>query len=297
MNKGKAAITKPDLLKTTVYALPACLIILSLFYYWFVVADRNNAFLYYHDMGTRVPDTSPFSFVTASRYWMSGLVASGFVLLIYFPLNLILFRTKKNYSPPDLKKVLLFSFPVITAGVPIITMTMNEPVLPFSQAVKVAIATLAGLAVVLKSAELARDRIFELILYGADGFAMGLAMLITTGWISNIDHLPAWRITIFLTVYVICFTILAITSVLYVWKKIESFPAKIFVFSLAIAYPFGAVFHYLAGTDGHYYISNSDNFFMRNMWIQMMIWIAGVLFIWGIAWLRNSGTRNPEQSL
>src|SRR6056297_2081111 len=107
MNKGK-----PALLKVALYALPACLIILSLFYYWFVIADRNDVFLYYHNMGPRVPDTSPFSFVTASRYWMSGLVASGFVLLIYFPINFVLFRVRKIYFPPDWRKILLFSFPI-----------------------------------------------------------------------------------------------------------------------------------------------------------------------------------------
>ena len=56
-------------------AVPVSLLVLSLFYYWFAVADRFFIFLYYHDMGSVVPDTSPFSPVTSSRYWMAGLVA------------------------------------------------------------------------------------------------------------------------------------------------------------------------------------------------------------------------------
>jgi len=292
MNKGK-----PALLKVALYALPACLIILSLFYYWFVIADRNDVFLYYHNMGPRVPDTSPFSFVTASRYWMSGLVACGFVLLIYFPINFVLFRVRKIYFPPDWRKILLFSFPILTIGIFIITMTMNKPLLPFQQAAKILIATLASLAVVLKTAELANEKLLKLFLYGAEGFAMGMLMLITTGWISNSVYLPAWRINFFLILYAVCFAIIAVTSVFYIWKKIKSTPTIIIVFSLAIIYPFGAVFHYLAGTDGHYYISNSNNFFIQNIWAQLLIWIAMVFFVSAVAWLRNSGIKNPEQSL
>ena len=96
MNNEKPAKSKPNLLKVAVYTLPACLIILALFYYWFAMADQNEVFLYFH-MPPRVPDTSPFSFVTASRYWMSGPVACGIVLLVYFPASFILFWAKNNY--------------------------------------------------------------------------------------------------------------------------------------------------------------------------------------------------------
>ncbi|MCP4422626.1 MAG: hypothetical protein GY805_38945, partial [Chloroflexi bacterium] len=62
------------------HALPVSGLILILFYYWFAIADRYIIFLYNHDMGPVVPDTSPFSRVTASRYWMAALVASGGVM-------------------------------------------------------------------------------------------------------------------------------------------------------------------------------------------------------------------------
>ncbi|MGM0620013.1 MAG: hypothetical protein ACQETJ_03125 [Bacteroidota bacterium] len=287
MNVTRPAKSKLDLFKVAVYALPACLIMLSLFYYWFAVADRNEVFLYYHNMGPRVPDTSPFSFVTASRYWMSGLVASGFVLLIYFPINFILFRAKKDYAPPTLKNILLFSLPVLTAGTLIITMTMNQPVLPFLHALKVLLATLLGFVVVLKTVELAGENLLKLILLGADGFALGLIMITTSSLISNINFLSSAQLYIFLILCALCFGILAYTSIFYVWKKFETSSLKIFLAAITIAYPFGAVFHYLAGTDGHYYISNSDNFIMRNMWIQLLIWLSGFMIVSGIVKLRN----------
>lgn len=289
--------SKYDNLKTFLYILPICLIILSLFYYWFVIAERSEVFLVYHNMGPRVPDTSPFSFVTASRYWMSGLVASGFVLLVYFPVNFILFRVFRKYSPPSWKKVLLFTSPILVTGTLVITMTMNQPGLPFFHALKVTLATLAGLGIAMKTSELAGEKLIKLILYAADGFAIGLIMITTSGWLSNLDYLPGWRITFILITYGVCFFILAISTIIFVWKKIESFPNLIFITAMTIAYPFGTVFHHLFGTDGHFYITNSDNFFTKNIFLQILVFIVGYLITLFLGRLRNSAIGKPSSSI
>jgi hypothetical protein len=70
-----------------------------LFYRWYAVRDRYFIFLYYHDMGAGF-DTSPFGWVTAGRYRMSALVASGAVMVPYLALNLILGRAIKGYRAP-----------------------------------------------------------------------------------------------------------------------------------------------------------------------------------------------------
>ena len=80
-----------------IHALPIVAGVLALFYYWFAVADRHIIFLYYHDMGPLVPDTTPFSFVTASRYWVAGLVAAGGMLVLYAPLTWLWRRIDKRY--------------------------------------------------------------------------------------------------------------------------------------------------------------------------------------------------------
>lgn len=291
MNVIKPAKSKPDPFKIAVYTLPACLIILSLFFYWFAVADRNDVFLYFHNMAPRVPDTSPFSFVTASRYWMSGLVVSGFVLLIYFPVNFILFRGFKNYSPPSWKSISLISFPILVAGTFFITTALNQPTIPFSHAIKVTLATLAGLGIVLKTTELAGKKVLNLILYAADGFAIGFIMLTTSGWLSNLDYLPGWRITFILITYGVCLFILVISAIIYVLRKIESSPNLIFITALTIAYPFGTVFHYLVGTDGHFYITNSDNFFTKNIFLQIFVCIVGYLITLFLCRWRNTTIR------
>jgi hypothetical protein len=289
--------SKYNNLKTILYTLPICLIILSLFYYWFAIADRSEVFLYYHNMGSRVPDTSPFSFVTASRYWMSGLVTSGFVLLIYFPVNFILFRGFKNYSPPSWKNISLISFPILVAGTFVITMTVNQPTPPFSHALKVTLATLAGLGIVLKTAELAGKKVLNLILYAADGFAIGFIMLTTSGWLSNLNYLPGWRITFILITYGVCLFILVISAIIYVWRKIESSPNLIFITALTIAYPFGTVFHYLVGTDGHFYITNSDNFFTKNIFLQIFVWIVGYLITLFLCRLRKIAIEKSSSTI
>ena len=57
--------------------LPITVFLLGLTYYWFAVADRYAVFLYEHLGAT------PFDAVTGSRYWMAGLIANGFVLVLY----------------------------------------------------------------------------------------------------------------------------------------------------------------------------------------------------------------------
>jgi len=56
------------------FAIGVDALIIGLLFYWLAAAYRYLVFLYNHDMGSNVPDTTPFSSVTRSRHWMSGLV-------------------------------------------------------------------------------------------------------------------------------------------------------------------------------------------------------------------------------
>ena len=67
-DRYRNAIGRREWALAVLHALPVTVLVLSLCYYWFAVADRYIIFLYYHDMGPLVPDTSPFSVVTSSRY-------------------------------------------------------------------------------------------------------------------------------------------------------------------------------------------------------------------------------------
>lgn len=276
-----------SLLKIAIHAIPISIIILSLFYYWFVILDRNIIFLYYHDMGPRVPDTSPFSDVTSSRYWMSGLVANGFIFILYSLFIFFRSRINNNYRPPIWWHIFIFCIPIIISVTLIITMTMNHPVLPFNHAVKVVTATLAGLAVGLYSSHLAQKKLINYILLGIDGFAIALIMNSST-WLEDLSFLPEWRIVILIKLYAISIFLLLITTAVIVWKKISTKVHDLFIFSLAIASIFGAVFHYIYGTSGHYYISNSANFFIQNIIFQILIWVLALLLVSLLEKLRNS---------
>jgi hypothetical protein len=80
------------------FAVPIVAFVIYLFYTWFAVLDRYFIFLYFHVMGPRF-DTTPFGWVTASRYWMSGLVASGAVMVPYIAINFVLGRVVKTFRP------------------------------------------------------------------------------------------------------------------------------------------------------------------------------------------------------
>lgn len=61
----------PHLIHTALVSI----FVLALYSLWFVLLDRRFVFLYGHLYST------PFDFRTVSRYWMTGLVASGAVLI------------------------------------------------------------------------------------------------------------------------------------------------------------------------------------------------------------------------
>lgn len=273
-------------LKPAVYALPSCSLILGLFYYWFALADRDLVFLYNHDMGPLVPDTSAFSFVTSSRYWMSALVANGFVFGLYSLFVFARNRWNSDFRPPPLTRILLCCTPVLVAGTLLITMQLNQPVLPFKHALRVVLVVLLGLALALFGAQLARKKLMALVVLGIDGLALSMLNLTST-WLERISTLPAWRLEIVFKLYLFCGLLFLISTLIILWRKIRIKWSELFLFSLAISYLFGTAFHYVLGTDGHFYISNSDNFFTRSILLQLFIWVVTALIAFGVVRIRE----------
>ena len=127
----------------------------GLFWYWFVVANRYHIFLYNH-LGA-----APFDERTRSRYWMSGLVAAGIVLLGYSLFNWLAGRIARigyrHYRPPSWQRMwLLCALPLGTIIV-LITATQNRPTLPFPLALSCAAVALLGLAFALMPGALAAE--------------------------------------------------------------------------------------------------------------------------------------------
>ena len=275
------------------HALPITLLVLGLFYYWFAVADRCLVFLYEHNMGPRVPDTSPFSFVTSSRYWMAGLVASGAVMVFHAAANWVLKRWSWSYRPPGWWRVWALCAVPVAIGVLWITMTVNRPTLPLGVALRSVLSTWIGLALALAPGRMAAERPGEFGLLVLDG--TGLMCVLTS--VPGLEYLSYWRTTATGGVPQVRMMVLLVTAGLLLllagtlWRLWRRTPipqaSRMYVAGLCVAYLFMPLIHHVWYTDGYRYISDSDNFFTRNMVLQAATFGAAALLALGFTRLRQ----------
>ena len=229
---------------TAVYfAAPILLIYLYLFFRWFALADRYDLFLYYHDMGPLVPDTSPFSTVTSSRYWMAGLVASGVVLVFYIAVNWLLGRIRPLYRAPDWWRIWLLVALPLALDIPLITLTVNDPTLPLDLALIISGVTLVGLALALQAGNLAAARPSELIFLAGD--SLGMALFLTT--LVGLDRMG---------------------------ERPGGDSTAVLLAGFTGAYLLLPLIHHVGFTDGYYYITDADNFLTRDPGLQAALWLA-----------------------
>ncbi len=272
-----------------VHALPVALLVLALDYYWFAVADRYIVFLYNHDMGPLYPDTSPFSRVTGSRYWMTGLVAGGEVLILYGVANWLLGRLVPDYRPPEWWRVWSICAASLVLGIPGITMTVNQPTLPALNAAQVTLVTLVGLALALMPGRLATEAPGELLWLSAAGCGLMLVLLNLihleklSRWLARGNTGWVWLMGASLAVGIAW--LLAMTGLRFWRRRPVPRATGLFAAGLGVAYLVMPMIHHLLGTDGYYYLSDSDNFFARSSVLQVLTWlVAGGLSL-GVAWL------------
>jgi protein-S-isoprenylcysteine O-methyltransferase Ste14 len=161
--KGKAVLADLRAARKELhFAAPIVLFVTALFFAWFAVLDRYFIFLYYHEMGSDF-DTTPFGWVTASRYWMSGLVAAGAVMLLYTAVVFGAGRVLKTYRAPVWPRLWIFCAVPLAMLIPAIVMTVNDPVMPPAIAVQITAVTLVGLALALMPGTVAARRPLEVL--------------------------------------------------------------------------------------------------------------------------------------
>lgn len=273
------------------HALPAAMLILAAFTYWFAIADRYIVFLYNHDMGPLHPDTSPFSTVTSSRYSMAGLVASGAVMGVYMIASWLLGRLFASYRPPEWWRVWTVCAAVLVIGVPAIAMTVNEPVLPVKNAAQVTLGALIGMGLALSPGELTARRPVELLWLAADGLGLMLVMLN----LIHIEKLRRWLdrgsirwVGMMVASLVVGVVWLLAMSGLRLWlrRRIPGAGA-VFLAGGCIAYLLMPLVHHVVGTDGYFYITDSDNFLAQSAVVQVVTWLVSAGLALGVAWLRE----------
>lgn len=273
------------------------LFMLTLFYYWFGVADRYAIFLYGHT-ATGIPLTEPFDALTSTRYWMAGLLGAGIILVFYTAVNWVggrlAARRGASFGTPPWWWVWALCALPLAVGIPAITMTVNAPTLPLSLAAACAAAALAGLAVALMPGRWAAERPGDLIWLALDG-----AGLVTTLLLLRAIELPARGLSIspavawFIAIGGVAggAVWLVLMSVLRRWGDQESPGAPaVFLAGVGLSYLLMPLTHYLtAGPPGFRYISNSANFFATNLWLQLLAFCvaAGLAFasVWFRKWL------------
>lgn len=264
------------------HALPAVLLILALFGYWFGVADRYIVFLVNHDMGPLYPDTSPFSRVTGSRYWMAGLVASGAVMVLYTAATWLLGRLSRGYRPPQWWQVSAIAALALVPGTLAITMTVDHPALPLRNAALVTLVTLVGVSLAQGPGKLAARRPVELLWLAADGF--GVALLVNLfhveklgRWLSRGGTLWVWMMIVSVVAGVVLLHVM--THLRARFRRPVPSVAAVLAAGACIAYLLLPLLHHVIGTDGYFYITDSDNFFAQSPTVQLVAWsvIGGVV--------------------
>lgn len=274
------------------HALPAAALILAAFVVWFAIADRYIVFLYNHDMGPLYPDTSPFSTVTSSRCWMAGLVASGAVMVMYTTASWLLGRLFASYHPPAWWRVWAVCAAILVIGVPAITLTVNEPTIPVKNAAQVTLVTLIGVGLALRPGEFAAGRPSELAWLAADGLGMMLVMLDLIHveelrwWL---DRGRIWWVGIMVASLAVGVMWLLAMTGLRLWLRRRIIPSAgaVFVAGVCLAYLLMPLLHYVTGTDGYYYITNSDNFLARSTVVQLVTWLVSAGLALGVTRLRE----------
>ncbi len=282
------------------FAAPIVALVTYLFYSWFGVLNRYLIFLYFHRMGPGF-DTTPFGWVTASRYWMSGLVAGGAVMIPYVAANFVSGRLVKAYHAPVWWRVWVLCAVPLAILIPAIVMTAGNPALPLRQAVQVTVVALAGLALAVGLGQAAASQpVGTLLRLSADAF--GLACLFMA--LRAAEWFPRWAaqgsmgtIYRFLAVLAVGVAVIAVmTFVYYIWRRAAIPDAGLwFVAGANLHYLFLPIYHHLfwstdqgSWTDPGYfgYIPDADNYFTRSAPLQIGIWIAVALVVLGVTRLR-----------
>ncbi len=271
------------------HALPVSTFVLGLIYYWFGVADRYAIFLYGHLGAT------PFDAVTRSRYWMSGLVAAGAVMVLYAVVNGLTGRAAALYQwpyvPPTWWRVWLLSAVPLTVGIPLITLSLNWPTLPPIDAASCMLVTLIGLGLALPPGGVAAQRPLDLAWLAGDGIGVMLPLLL----LPAID-LPSRGIVGAPLAYGIALGSLLASSVwlglmtlLYRWQQ-RPWPGAraIIVAGVCLSYLLMPLIHHVFTPPAYRYISAATNFFAFSLETQLAVWfVAALLVFWVARWRRS----------
>jgi hypothetical protein len=274
------------------------LLILGLFFYWFVVANRYTVFLYGH------AGAAPFDATTTSRYWMAGLVAAGAVLvgevLVNWYAGRIFGLFKRLYRVPDWRRVWWWSAPFVSTGIIVITLVLGQPPLPVEIAVLCVVSTLAGLALALPFSSLAADRLAELVWLLLSGIGLLPPLLLLRFFEPSIEQSARATPGPLLSSFIIGGGWLIVLTLFRTRRRLPAWSVgRLFSSGLCWSYVLMPLGHYLLLTPPQYhYITVAANFFAPTFGLQ--VFSCGLAFLMALGavsfqrWLfKCGGKRQP----
>jgi hypothetical protein len=238
--------------------------------------------------------------MTIGRYWMSGLVASGAVMVPYIAVNFVLGRLVTRFRAPEWWRLwMLCALPLLVA-IPAIVMTVNEPVLPLRNAVQVTAVLLIGLALALRLGRPAAVHPLGYVLLMIDGAALACLLMALRAAESYPDALARGNLGLiyrFLAVLGVGIGLLIVmTATYYAWRRARIPDAvSCLVAGMNIHYLFLPLYHHLCWCkdDGSWmdpdyfaYIPAAGNYFASNVIFQIAVWVAVALVALGVTRLR-----------
>lgn len=260
---------------TLLHATPITVFILALFYYWFGIADRYAIFLYHHPIHG---PSGPFDEVTVGRYWMSGLVASGIVMVLYVAANLVLARLWRDYRAPAWWRVWLGCALPLGIGIPLITMNVNSPTMPAAIALAIVIVMLGGLALALMPGALAAHQPRKLGWIALYGLGLVPPLLLIRA-----IELPSRRITLSVfpakafeigSIIVAVLWLGAMGIALARFRQPAPSAHAILLAGMGWSYLFLPLMHHLFSTPAQYrYITTTSNFFAFDLGLQLLTFL------------------------
>jgi hypothetical protein len=268
------------------FLIPSILIMVSLsvYLYLFGFADRKIYFLYGH-LGLQ-----PFDEMTMGRYWMTGLVLSGYLSVLYLLVRLIILFIIKSNNLSWITTIKLSALPLIF-GILWITMTMGKPVMPFNIAFSSALALIIGTAIGCSVVDDVINDYKSTCIYIL--FAVGLIPFLTLFRVIELPDKGLLSVNVSVLV-IISVLLIACIWLLLLYRIFKKFRPKFFNIikgTLAIAYVGLPVIHHLLATPkGIPYITTADNFFAAHIWIRMVNWAILILLVYGFDKLSKKNT-------
>ncbi len=245
--------------------------------YAFIIANRNNIFLYEH-LGS-----TPFDQTTTGRYWMFGFVVAGFICVAFFIILTILSILKKRIKIDWISVAKYITIPLLISVIIIVT-EFGEPRLTYS----IAISTSFTL-------------IFALLI--------GLSFIndLTTKWLTTVKHLIiglgiipfaiffralelpdkgilSMNSAILISTLTFVFGIVWVIIAKWIFRNQEistMLILKAIIVITCIGLP--VLHHLMTIVEGHpYYITSSDNIFADNIFLRLANWALIIIVISGI---------------